>query len=79
MVKIYACLLGEWVCLSDDPDCTIGNCGQSPNVWWEEGAELWAPFKREHEHSLYQLNYITIRYNSKTYRINPVHIQIVSE
>ena len=24
MDKIYACLLGEWVCLNDDPDCKIG-------------------------------------------------------
>ncbi len=24
MKKVYACLLGEWVCLNDDPDCTIG-------------------------------------------------------
>ena len=28
MDKIYACLLGEWVCLNDDPDCKIG--GEHP-------------------------------------------------
>lgn len=25
MTKVYACLLGDWVCLNDDPDCKIGN------------------------------------------------------
>lgn len=24
MKKIYACLVGEWVCLNDDPECKMG-------------------------------------------------------
>ena len=46
MVKIYACLIGNWVCLNDDSDCKIGVHGASPSTWWEENADIWAPFKR---------------------------------
>lgn len=24
MTKIYACLIGNWVCLNDDPKCKMG-------------------------------------------------------
>ena len=46
MLKIYACLAGDWVCLTDDPDCTIGENKKSPSVWWEENASIYSPGKR---------------------------------
>lgn len=79
MTKIYACLLGEWVCLNDDPHCVIGESGQSPYLWWEENADIWSPFKREAENTYYQLDYVKIYFNGKRYRINPIFLQIVSE
>ncbi len=27
MKNIYACLVGEWVCLNDDPDCRFIGSG----------------------------------------------------
>ena len=42
MLKIYACLAGDWVCLTDDPDCTIGENKKSPSVWWEENASIYS-------------------------------------
>lgn len=35
MTKIYACLIGNWVCLNDDPECKMGPNQVSPLVWWE--------------------------------------------
>ncbi|NLY09398.1 MAG: hypothetical protein GXZ11_05810 [Tissierellia bacterium] len=75
-MEIHACLLGNWVCLNDDPDCKVGTRGCSPNTWYEENAEIWAPFNREDEHTYYQLNYVPIIYKGKSYRINPIFIQI---
>ncbi|MEQ2814603.1 hypothetical protein AAAV04_12065 [Phascolarctobacterium faecium] len=79
MVKIYACLIGNWVCLNDDSDCKIGVHGASPSTWWEENADIWAPFKRNEENTLYQLDYINIVYKGTNYRINPTFIQIVNQ
>lgn len=79
MKKVYACLLGEWVCLNDDPNCKVGNEGQSPSIWFEEGAEVWAPAKRESDNTYVQLDYVNIFYKGKTYRIDPIFIQIVHE
>ncbi len=74
---VYACLIGEWVNLGDDPDCKMGIHRSSPLVWWEENAEIWSPFTREQEHTMYQLDYIQIYYKGKDYRINPIFLQIV--
>ena len=79
LTKIYACLIGNWVCLNDDLSCTIGNNGSSPSLWWEENADIWAPLKREQPDTLYQFDYVRIHYNGKSYRINPIFIQIVEE
>lgn len=81
MTKIYACLAGNWVCLNDDQDCTISEWHKSPYCWWEEGAPLYAPVKRdkEIENSYYGLDYIHIFYKGKDWRINPMFVQIVSE
>ena len=76
-MKIYANLLGDWQCLSDDPTCKMGNDGLSPTQWYEENAELWAPFERQEENTYYQLNYVELIYKGMSYRINPIFIQII--
>lgn len=79
MKKIYACLVGNWVCLNDDPECKMGSYHVSPTVWYEENATIFAPFKREAEDSYYQLDYVHIYYKGADYRINPIFIQIVEQ
>lgn len=79
MAKVYACLIGNWVCLNDDPDCFIGGNHSSPSIWYEENAEIWSPNKKESEHTYYQLDYVCIFYKGQSYRINPIFIQIVGE
>ena len=80
MVKIYACLAGEWVCLNDDPDCKISESYKSPYLWWKEGAPLYAPQNRnpEVENSFYWLDYVHIFYKGNDWRINPMFLQIVN-
>ncbi|AWP28752.1 hypothetical protein [Paenibacillus sp. Cedars] len=77
-VQVHACLCGDWVNLNDDPDCKIGNHRSSPTVWWEENAEIWSPFKKDSENTMYQLDYVNIHYKGTDYRIHPIFIQIVS-
>ncbi|MEG2250483.1 MAG: hypothetical protein RSB50_08115 [Cetobacterium sp.] len=79
MKQIWACLTGNWVCLNDDPSCVMGGNRSSPDLWYEEGAEIWSPLKRDSEHSYYQSDYIHIQYKGQSYRINPIFIQIVGE
>ena len=81
MKKVYACLIGDWVCLNDDPDCVIGDNVQRPYLWWEESAPVYAPIHKnaELENSFYGLDYVNIHYKGKSYRINPMFIQIVTE
>lgn len=81
MTKIYACLAGEWVCLNDDPECTISEWHKKPYFWWEEGAPVYAPVERSKdvENSMYCLDYIHIFYKGKDWRINPAFVQIVTE
>ncbi|HJA48472.1 MAG TPA: hypothetical protein H9790_03980 [Candidatus Agathobaculum intestinipullorum] len=81
MKKVYACLIGEWVCLNDDPDCVISDSKKTPYLWWEEGAPVYAPVTRnkDTEHSLYGLDYVNLYYKGKDYRINPIFIQIVTD
>lgn len=77
MINIYACLCGDWVNLSADDSCTIN--GKSVYLWYEEGADIWAPFNREKENTYYQLDYLEIIYKNRSYRINPIFIQIVKK
>lgn len=81
MTKIYACLLGDWVCLDDDTNCVISDEHKNPCLWWKEGAPVYAPSIRnnEIEHSFYGLDYVNLRYKDKNYRINPMFIQIVTD
>lgn len=78
MKEIWACLTGNWVRLNDDPDCHMGGNQSSPEIWYEENAKIWSPKSKE-EHTYYQLDYIYIYYKGKSYRINPIFIQIVGE
>lgn len=81
MKKVYACLVGQWVCLNDDPSCVMGDNRANPFYWWEENASIYAPQSRNKdlEDSAYSLDYINIHYKGKDYRINPIFIQIVTE
>lgn len=81
MAKVYACLLGNWVCLNDDPDCIIGSDMQTPTNWWKEGAKICSSRVKpqNNEISYYDLDYVKISYRGKDYRINPFFIQIVNE
>ncbi|MGL5428872.1 MAG: hypothetical protein ACRDAS_13275 [Cetobacterium sp.] len=78
MSKVYACLIGEWVCLDDDPNCVMGENKTSPYVWYEENSVIWSPHSREEENNYHHLDYIHIFYKGTDYRINPIFIQIVS-
>ena len=80
MNKIYACLIGEWVCLNDDPDCKIGSDDlYSLNEWLNNGSEIYSPLEREGENSFLYQDYVTIIYKGKTYDISPIFIQTMSE
>lgn len=81
MTKIYACLIGEWVCLNDYPDSYISDYKMSPYLWWEENSPIYAPSVRDTklEHSFYGLDYVIVYHQKKRYRISPTFIQIVEE
>lgn len=72
MTKVYACLAGNWVCLNDDPACTVGINHQTPYDWWKEGTPLYAPVSRDKER-------VHIFFQGQTWRISPIFIQIVTE
>lgn len=77
MLRVYANLVGEWVNLSEDDNCVMGQNMVRPSIWWEENAVIWSPIKKTEEHTMYQLDYVHIYYKGKDYRINPIFIQIV--
>jgi len=81
MTKIYACLLGDWVCLNDDPNCVMGEDHKPPYLWWEESAKAYVPTTRNPklENSVYGMDYLNLSYKGKDYRINPIFIQIVTD
>ncbi|MDL2029041.1 hypothetical protein OOZ25_06945 [Bacillus subtilis] len=74
--QVYACLCGEWVDLTSDPNCKMGESMSSPFIWWEEGAPIWSPNSKEDEHTMYQQDYVYIHYRNADYRIHPMFIQI---
>lgn len=79
MQKVYACLIGNWVCLNDDPECMMGIHLVSPNQWYEENTIIWSLIPRDEKDTYYLLDYVQIFYRNKHYRISPIFIQIVSE
>ena len=42
-----------------------------------ENADIWSPFKKDEEHTMYQIDYVDIIYKNAKYRINPIFIQVV--
>lgn len=46
MTEIHACLCGEWVNLSADENCKMGIHMTSPNIWWEENADIYSPITK---------------------------------
>lgn len=81
MKKIYACLLGEWCCLNDDPECKMSESQLTPYEWYEQNAPVYYPVNKTDsmKDSYYHLPYVLIHYKEKDYRINPTLIQIVTE
>lgn len=79
MKNVYTCLLGKWVNLSEDASCTVGHNGQNASTWFKEGGDLWLRSSQSRESSFSDLDYVWIHYQGKSYRINPVFIQIVEE
>ncbi|SFL62063.1 hypothetical protein [Lactococcus garvieae] len=77
MNYIYANLLGKWTCLNDDKDCRMGPNLISPEKWWNENAEMWAPLHRKKANSLQYLPYVHVIFEGKQYRLSPCHLQIV--
>lgn len=71
-MRIFACLLGEWVDITDTG--TVAD-GQKPVAYFEEHLKY-------QENSRYaecfQYDYIHVQYQGKDYRINPAFIQIVN-
>lgn len=76
MTEIHACLCGNWVNLSEDENCIIGEYHQDPNTWWKEGSPIWSAGNRN-LNSYENLDYVNIHYRGKDYRINPIFIQVV--
>ncbi|CCW39582.1 TPA: hypothetical protein VBA75_002000 [Streptococcus agalactiae] len=79
MTEVHACLCGKWVNLSEDPACKMGIHMTSPNIWWEENAELYSPIVKDEADTMYQQDYIVIHYQNADYRIHPMFIQIVEK
>lgn len=75
--QVHACLIGNWVNLSDDPDCVMGKYKTSPYMWWQENAVIYSPSKRDEDNTMYQQDYVNIHYKGADYRIHPMFIQIV--
>lgn len=65
---IYACLLGDWVNLSESEDIVIDNSYTNANFWYEEVGHL-----------MFDYNYVHIGYNGVDYFINPIFIQILNK
>ncbi|ANM47438.1 hypothetical protein [Streptococcus suis] len=77
MTEIHACLCGKWVNLSADSSCKMGPHMTSPNIWWEENAELYAPITKTTADTMYQQDYVYVHYQGADYRIHPMFIQVV--
>ena len=81
MKQVYACILGQWVNLHDDPNCIMVVHNESPKDWILNSCDVYAPKEKDREefnHYKY-LDYILISYKGKTYRINPIFIQVIEE
>ncbi|RIN55035.1 hypothetical protein BU052_10980 [Staphylococcus simulans] len=68
MQSIYACLLGEWVNLSDSDKVVIDNAYTDANLWYKEQIN-----------DLFNFNYIHIQIDNVNYRIHPSFIQVLTK
>lgn len=73
MKKVYACLLGEWVDITDDG--TVEN-NQDPLTYFEEAL---AYKNGETIAECFKYDYLNVQYNHRNYRIHPAMVQIVTE
>ena len=72
-VRVYACLLGEWVDITENG--TVADC-QDPAIYFEEHLRYQENFRYA---ECFKYDYIHVQYKGKDYRINPAFIQIVTE
>ena len=68
MQNIYACLLGEWVNLSESDDVIIDNSYTDANLWYKEQID-----------NLFNFDYVNIQINNVNYRIHPSFIQVLTK
>jgi hypothetical protein len=76
MHKVYACLAGNWIFTSDDPDYRYGNDRQTLDEWWLSGCPLTSPGSISQK-SLIDVPYVDIHYQGLRYRVHPSLIQFV--
>lgn len=72
-MRIYACLLGEWVDITET--ATVAD-HQEPVKYFKENLEYLDGARYA---NCFKYDYIHIQYKDKDYRINPAFIQIVTE
>lgn len=79
-MKIYACLIGNWVCLNDDYNCVIGDNHEDPTTWYKNGGDI-QRFKNKdiQPHTIEYLDKVKIHFNNVDYFISPVFLQFVTE
>ena len=68
MKNVYACLLGEWVNLSNTENVIIYNSYNDVNHWYKEKID-----------TLFDYDYINIEIDNVHYRIHPSFIQVLTK
>ncbi|MCQ1088828.1 hypothetical protein NNK95_03370 [Staphylococcus aureus] len=68
MKNVYACLLGEWVNLSNTENVIIDNSYNDVNPWYKEKID-----------TLFDYDYINIEIDNVHYRIHPSFIQVLTK
>lgn len=64
MKRVYACLLGNWIDITNEG--LLHN--RNPLTYINEGIQ-----------DMFEYDYINVQYDNKNYRIHPSLIQVVSE
>ncbi|HHW7199944.1 hypothetical protein IRZ44_04655 [Staphylococcus aureus] len=68
MKNVCACLLGEWVNLSNTENVIIDNSYNDVNHWYKEKID-----------TLFDYDYINIEIDNVHYRIHPSFIQVLTK
>ena len=68
MQNIYACLLGEWVNLSESDNVIIDNAYTDANLWYKEQIN-----------NLFNFTTSTFKLDNVNYRIHPSFIQVLTK